>query len=256
VKKTGKILLAIIAVLIAVLILATGYVFVFHKDLVQMVYKGVTSSQEQLEEQLDQNKQQEQKAVTDAGLNAITIDKETEQKILSGEVSQQDIADMLLDNENSQLGEQQKENPSSQQNPPEQTATQNKEQTDNVIDTEQNKDQENNNQKIAELVAQMYVYKAQYTSEIEKIIDSMKKEYSALPEDQKTAAAKTAIVSKYLNTISAMEAQCDAQVNSLVEQLRQALEKAGQDVSLADSILQAYKDEKEITKSYYISKYS
>jgi hypothetical protein len=102
----------------------------------------------------------------------------------------------------------------------------------------------------------MYVYKAQYTSEIEKIIDSMKKEYSVLSEDQKTTAAKTAIVSKYLNTISAMEAQCDAQVNSLVEQLRQALEKTGQDVSLADSILQAYKNEKEITKSYYISKYS
>lgn len=263
-KKTGRILLIVLAVLLAAVFLVTGYALVFHMDLVKTVYKGLTMSPEQLETMQVQNRNQEQQAVKDAGLESITIDKETEQKILNGEVSQEDIANMLLgqnkEEQNKEDPKEQEELPVMSEKPTDKTATQSKEPENKESqippDKFENKDESEQNKQVAELVARMYVLKAQYSSEVEGIVESMKKEYAALDESQRTTSAKTSIVSKYLNTISAMEAQCDAQVNSVVEQLKQVLKDTGQDTTLADSILQAYKNEKEITKSYYISKYS
>ncbi len=111
-------------------------------------------------------------------------------------------------------------------------------------------------EKIAELVAKMYVLKSKYLGEIEGVVSSMKAEYAALPKEQQTASAKTNIASGYLGKISALEAQCDAQVNAVVTELRGVLEKSGGDMSLADAIMSAYASEKESTKAYYINKYS
>ena len=111
-------------------------------------------------------------------------------------------------------------------------------------------------EKIASLVAKMYSLKAQYTGKVEGVVSSMKAEYAALPKEQRTASAKSSIASSYLGTISSLEAQCDAQVNAVVSELREVLEKSGSDTSLADSILAAYANEKENTKAYYINKYS
>lgn len=111
-------------------------------------------------------------------------------------------------------------------------------------------------EKIAELVAKMYVLKSQYLGEIEGVVSSMKAEYAALPKEQQTASAKTTIASGYLGKISSLEAQCDAQVNAVVTELRGVLEKSGGDMSLADAIMSAYASEKESTKAYYINKYS
>ena len=111
-------------------------------------------------------------------------------------------------------------------------------------------------EKIASLVAKMYALKAQYTGKVEGVVSSMKAEYAALPKEQRTASAKSSIASSYLGTISSLEAQCDAQVNAVVSELREVLEKSGSDTSLADSILTAYANEKENTKAYYINKYS
>ena len=52
-----------------------------------------------------------------------------------------------------------------------------------------------------------------------------------------------------------MEAQCDAQVDAIVSELRPLLRESGKDMSLADSILSTYASEKENTKAYYLSQY-
>lgn len=110
--------------------------------------------------------------------------------------------------------------------------------------------------KVAELVAKMYVLKSQYSGQVSGIVNSMKADYAKLPSSQQTAAAKSSIASSYMNRISALEAQCDAQVNTVVTELRKVLTSNGQDTSLAESILSAYAAEKENTKAYYVNKYS
>jgi hypothetical protein len=109
--------------------------------------------------------------------------------------------------------------------------------------------------RIAELVTKMYVLKAEYTGAINGVVASMKAEYSKLPREQQTTSSKAQIASGYIGKINAMEAQCDAQVNAIVSELRQILKNNGRDTVLADNILSAYATEKENTKAYYISTY-
>lgn len=110
--------------------------------------------------------------------------------------------------------------------------------------------------RVARLVARMYVLKSQYTSSIEGIVNSMIAEYSKLPKEQQTSATKASIASAYMGKINTLEAQCDAQVNNVMAELRGVLQDTGGDMILADEILKAYNSEKEITKAYYVNKYS
>lgn len=109
---------------------------------------------------------------------------------------------------------------------------------------------------VAKLVAKMYVLKSRYMGEIERIVGNMKAEYVTYPASERTTSLKADIATKYMNEINAMEAQCDAQVNAIVTELRSVLKKNGGDTSLADAILTAYQNEKSTTKSYYIGRYA
>lgn len=108
---------------------------------------------------------------------------------------------------------------------------------------------------IAEIVTKMYVLKAEYTASVEGVVASMKADYSKLPAEQRTRSAKQSIAASYMSKINAMEAQCDAQVNAIVSQLKQILKANGRDMSLAEAILSTYATEKENTKAYYLSTY-
>ena len=101
----------------------------------------------------------------------------------------------------------------------------------------------------------MYVLKSEYEGSVAGIVESMKAEFVALPPEQRTRSSKSNIASRYMGTINAMEAQCDAQVDAIVAELKQVLKSSGRDLSLADTILSTYAAEKENTKAYYLSQY-
>ena len=110
-------------------------------------------------------------------------------------------------------------------------------------------------EKVAELITKMYVLKANYVSQIEGLVSQMKAEYVKLPPEQGTTSAKQSIASGYMAKINAMEAQCDAQVNAVVSELKTLLKNNGRDTALADAIVSTYNAEKENTKAYYINTY-
>lgn len=110
---------------------------------------------------------------------------------------------------------------------------------------------------IASLVAKMYVYKSQYTSQISSLVGAMSYEfYHTFPPEEQTYANKMPIYNKYSAKIAQMEAQCDAQVATLISDLKTLLIENGRDVSLADSLLAAYNTEKENSKAYHISRFA
>ncbi len=114
---------------------------------------------------------------------------------------------------------------------------------------------DNVDEQIASLVTRMYVLKANYVGQIDGVVGAMRNEFYKLPKEQQTKSSKQSIATKYISKINAMEAQCDAQVNAVVSELKQLLNKAGRDYSLADAIVSTYNAEKENTKAYYISTY-
>lgn len=297
-KKVLKIAAICIFSIIAAIVIAFAVLYFAKPDLVKAVYKGLTASGDDIQADIEKNDKELVDKINDFGFS-LTL--EELQKLNNGNLTEQEMKDLLLkgrdgvlnentdtqpetpDSENSEnnsetqnpdtvipsIKDEWKEsthqhtkpsgnlpssNPSKAQKPPETTDTQKPQQnqgSQNGTGTSTEYDE-----KIAELVAKMYVLKSKYLGEIEGVVSSMKAEYAALPKDQQTASAKTNIASGYLGKISALEAQCDAQVNAVVTELRGVLEKSGGDMSLADAIMSAYASEKESTKAYYINKYS
>ena len=142
-----------------------------------------------------------------------------------------------------------------QQKPPQQTEKPKDDKNNQQSPTPTTQQASDVDKRIAELVTRMYVLKSEYTSSIEGVVSSMKADFAKLPPEQRTKSAKQSIATGYMSKINAMEAQCDAQVDAVVAELRQLLKSNGRDMSLADAIVSTYAKEKDNTKAYYLSTY-
>ena len=115
--------------------------------------------------------------------------------------------------------------------------------------------EEEYNMRVSELVAKMYSIKADFNSKLSSFESRVIAEYKALPEEQRTSATKARIVSENMSYIMGLEAQCDAQVKAVTDELYSIMTASGKQTTLVDQINAAYISEKENKKAYYISLY-
>jgi hypothetical protein len=108
----------------------------------------------------------------------------------------------------------------------------------------------------AELIAEVYVLRESMTGRIEDIIGAAKSDFDALPSDERTSAKKREIAARYIGEISSLEKDCDARMLDIIGELKTILSETDGDTAVADEIMQAYKDEKNLKKSYFLSQYS
>lgn len=110
--------------------------------------------------------------------------------------------------------------------------------------------------RIAELVAEVYVLQASYTSQLSQMESEAIAGYRALPASERTKAKQVALAMDYFSKISAMESSCDGQMAAIAGEMKQLLAQTGGDTSVAEEMLTAYQQEKAVQKAQYISKYS
>ena len=94
------------------------------------------------------------------------------------------------------------------------------------------------------LINQLYAVKANAESGLNSAIQSAKDEYHALPADKQTATRKVSIVMGKSNELRKLEADCDKQVDAIVEKMRTLLQENGQSTELADQVKASYKAQK------------
>ena len=111
------------------------------------------------------------------------------------------------------------------------------------------------NKKVADLVAKIYVIKGNFLALLSEFENKIISDYKALPSSQRTNAKKAQIVADNMSYIAGLEAQCDAQVKAVTDELTALMKAQGKDTSLVDAINKAYAQEKELKKAYYISLY-
>lgn len=97
---------------------------------------------------------------------------------------------------------------------------------------------------IKALVQQLYGVKARAESGLNSAIASARAEYKALPQSQQTQAKKVSICFSKAGQLSALQASCDSEVNSIVSQMRTILKANGQSTALADQAMASYKSQK------------
>lgn len=94
------------------------------------------------------------------------------------------------------------------------------------------------------LINQLYAVKANAESGLNSAIQSAKDEYHALPADKQTTTRKVSIVMGKSSELRKLEADCDKQVDAIVEKMRTLLQENGQSTELADQVKASYKAQK------------
>ena len=99
-------------------------------------------------------------------------------------------------------------------------------------------------------VAMMYVLRSTFVSRLDELVNQAVFDY-ALAENF-TRDGRMAAVTPYLDAVSTLEEECDAEVATVVAELRRLLKASGQDDSLAKKVEETYEEEKSLKKAYYL----
>lgn len=294
-KKLLKILGSIVLVFVVIIAVVFAYLWFKYPDTVKGVINGIRLDSQQIEDNKQKNEENLRDTIKDLGfevskddiekLNKGEISQDELKDILLGKNDNKeqnvDIKDNVPEKPDENKPDEGKEPLDVENNVPETSQTDKDKQPDkpdnkeNVKGNGDNEVQENTGQKeepqvkdeksdeirkyeelIADEVAKLYVLKNQYIGEIEGIISEMKEVYSTLPKEQQNLTGKTNVAKGFADRIAMLEAQCDVQVDAIVNEIKRLLTLCKRDTSLADSLYQSYVNEKEITKSYYINLYS
>ncbi len=108
--------------------------------------------------------------------------------------------------------------------------------------------------KASESIAKMYVLKSTFESKLEALFNEAKNHYKSLTKEQRKES-KAELAAKYYSKATALEASCDAQVDTVLKDLEQALKASGESTELVTKIRTAYNEEKSLKKAYYLNKY-
>ena len=109
---------------------------------------------------------------------------------------------------------------------------------------------------ISDSVSKMYALKAKYINKLGELERAVYKEYSSLPKSKQNKSTKKEIVMSNIDYVTELEKTCDTEVAKVLASLKQNLIKLGGDTEIIQTLQDAYKEEKEMRKSYYLSLYN
>lgn len=269
--KKAKIALCVVGAVV----IAAGAAAYVQRDNISALIDGMRYTDEDLDSQLVSSEESVKDYMKDNNLGEIKmLTQEEEAALVSGEISQQDAVkimtgSMTLDeaksgkgNESAQTGGQSGNNatdagsggqtatggntPASAPNPSGGSAEQPSEPATPAVDYDT---------LISEKVAELYVVKANFSSQLASMKKAAENEFDSYPKEERTEAKKLEIIKSKISGASALEKQCDAQVATIVADLKSLLAEAGRDTALADKINEAYNQEKKVMKAKYVNKY-
>ena len=278
--KKSKIVFLIILLIIIGVVAALG---VWQWQNINAVVDGIRYDEQQLEEKA----QQSEKDVTDylENNNIGTIRPLTEEEaaaVTSGEISEKDAVKIstgkmtleeakenkIKQDEEKQKQEEQQVSHQPESKPaqtpsekPVQKPAEEVKQPETVPEEPEEQPDEEEPEEvdydtlISEKVAQLYIVKANFYAEFNSAWANQKALYLQLPKSERSRAKKASIVKSYMGEGLAMEKRYDAQVDTIIAELKQLLKDAGRGTELADSIREAYNQEKKAKKAQLINKY-
>ncbi|MBQ7624045.1 MAG: hypothetical protein IJS65_02060 [Clostridia bacterium] len=262
-KKSKKWLLLIPAALI----IALAVIVISNLPLIKTFYGGlkyVGKDTDAIAVEKDAVISEKTEEITGVKIGKLT--DEQNEALKSGELSEQEAIDIILGRTNAENstapaqsgGEASSDDPAQTAAPtpeqPEQTAPAQPAQSGEAVPAPPVQT-DPQIERIQELVATVYVCKSTFSNRVDEILTQAKKEYSAIPEGQRTRSKINELVSKYADEASKLETECDKRVDEIAGELSTLLSETGNDPSVAEDIKTAYAIEKDAKKAYYINLY-
>lgn len=237
-NKKKIIILSVLAVIIALIVSAV----IYNYDLIIAVKDGIFETKENLDIKKEESAKKEQEALKEAGVeNVRPLTEEEKKEFNEGKLTEEEVINIITGKTTAEEVKQNKNDTKGQVQNPEPP----------VKDNKENK----TNEKIAELVGQIYVIEAKFTSELTALEKWALSQFENLPTVEEKKAKKKELIAYGFPKLSALEKECDTQVAKVLKELENVLKNAGQSTELCNQIEDAYYDKKQITKSYYINEY-
>lgn len=109
-------------------------------------------------------------------------------------------------------------------------------------------------EQLSKLVARVYVLREKYLNELDAMERAAKADYRALPESQRTNKKLASLVNDYLSRGVDLENACDDQMDEIVAEMQTLIKENNGDMSLIDTVIYSYANEKSIKKAWYMSR--
>lgn len=232
-SKILKMLLSFFLILLAI----AGSLAFWQRENISALIKGRKYSSEELALQLDERRQEIKTKVEKYTNTPIQdLSSEDEEKLFKGEITFEEISEkynLPLD----VMKEDKKEN------------------SDSNVDIIENVDSKAIDKVIGDSVSKMYALKAKYVSKLGEMERKVVEEYSQLPKEERNQNTKKEIISKNINYAAELEKQCDKEVEEVIQSLEKNLKELKGDNEIIKTLKEAYYNEKELKKSYYLSLY-
>ena len=250
-KKTLR---AVLIILLILLILFAA-LCIWQRENISALFGAVKYSQEDISTLIEDNEKIVSQALEEYPEFEVPVIAEQEIEALEeGKITQDDLVEIVLGNASlDEVIEKKEETAKTPEAPKAEPApSENNASTQTPDQTSATK---NGDEEVAALIAKIYILKQSYSSKLDSLVNQTRAEYWAIPKEQRKNLSKQQFIATKAGQALAMEDECDAEVDKVLSDLTSVLKAYGKDLSLVDSIKKAYANEKQLKKSYYISKY-
>lgn len=249
--KRRKTILCTILVLLAV---SLAGLFWWQRDNLKAIHAATQHTSAELEEKLEENRQMIQEAVKAAGEVTVgEISEEDRQAFRDGSMTQEELVERLT---NGGEGEPHEE-PASTSRPESGGKTDAAPETPDAAAAgeKSEKSAESSYQKeLSALIAKVYVLREEYTLALDTMYADAKAEYLALPAEKRTTTQLAKMAKGYLSRANALEKECDGKMDEVIRAMETLIRDNNGDLTLVDTVVYTYANEKSLKKSWYMTK--
>lgn len=272
IKKTKKIFIFFISSVLFVSIIMMGYLVYKNRDTLLPMYYVITNQTDILEQKKLDTDRRALEAIKEFGIENVRplTDDETEM-LNSGEITEEEAVNIVLGrtDENTQSDEDAQSDGSTSSGESSSLSGNNNKPGGNLQsngakpsnpkpeqDTGIPDEAKAKNEEIAQLIGRMYVLKAKFTSDLADVEKWVNDQYWIYTleygEGNVPSSIKTKIGKRAYEKATALEVECDTEVNNILSRITTLLTETGQSTKVVDEIKAAYENEKMLAKSYYM----
>lgn len=110
--------------------------------------------------------------------------------------------------------------------------------------------------RVDEIISRIYLLRSEYVGALSGLEAEAKAAAKKIPKAERTISKKLALIEAYTGRGAALEKQCDAKMENLIQELKAELQKTGGNTSIISEIRSTYASEKRLKKSQLFGKYS
>lgn len=213
-----------------------------------LAYKNA-GSQEEIEQQMQQNKETINKVVEEnPDIVVRDLTEEEKQALRDGTLTQEELTERLTETPKEETPKEEEkpaeqkpaEQPKQEQKPTEQKPA------EQPVESEYQK-------QLSAVIAKVYVLREKFTIALDNLQAEAVSVYTAIPEADRTKAKLAKFVSEFLARGTALEKECDAEMDAIIAELDALISANKGDYSIIDTVVETYASEKSLKKAWYMA---